>query len=156
MPHDPLTGDSVTGDQISGNPMPGAFIPVEANVARRMVSRTIYIAVPLVGIAWLARGPDGAAAALVGVAIIALNLWVAGKILSMGMRVSLAMYHAAALVGFIIRMALIAGTMLLVVRFVEIDRIAFGVSAVISYVVLVTLEAISMMRGQERKLDWMR
>jgi len=68
--------------------------------------------------------------------------------------VSLTMYHAAALVGFFLRMALIAGTMLLVVRFVEIDRYAFGITAVVSYVVLITLEAISIMRDRERKLDW--
>jgi hypothetical protein len=68
--------------------------------------------------------------------------------------VSLTMYHAAALVGFFLRMALIAGTMLLVVRFFEIDRLAFGVSAVVSYIVLIVLEAVSMMRDQERKLDW--
>jgi hypothetical protein len=64
------------------------------------------------------------------------------------------MYHAAALVGFVLRMALIAGTMLLVVRFVEIDRVAFGISAVVCYLVLVTLEAIAVMRGRERNLDW--
>ena len=86
--------------------------------------------------------------------IVVLNLWLAGKVLSLAMRVSLTMYHAAALVGFFLRMALIAGTMLLVVRVVEIDRLAFGISAVISYVVLIVLEAVSMMRDQERKLDW--
>ena len=137
-----------------GNPMPGAFVPVESMIARRTISRAIYLAGPLIAICWLLRGPGGAAAGALGIATIVFNLWLAGKLLSLGMRISLTMYHAAALVGFFLRMALIAGTMLLVVRFVEIDRLAFGVSAVISYIGLIALEAVSIMRDQERKLDW--
>ncbi|MGH8928116.1 MAG: hypothetical protein ACRDWH_07175 [Acidimicrobiia bacterium] len=133
-----------------GNPLPGAAVPIEANVARHMVGRALYVMIPVVGVGWLLRGPSGAGAAALGLGIVVLNLWLAGKVLSVGMRVSLTMYHAAALVGFILRMALIAGTMLLVVRFIEIDRYAFGVSAVVSYLVLVTLEAISIMRDGER------
>jgi hypothetical protein len=140
---------------VGGNPVPGSVIPVEAIVARHIISRAMYVAVPVVAVCWLLRGPAGAAAGGLGVVIVVLNLWLAGKLLSLGMRVSLAMYHAAALVGFFLRMALIAGTMLLLVRFIDIDRYAFGISAVVSYMVLVTLEAISIMRDRERKLDWL-
>jgi hypothetical protein len=140
---------------MSGNPIPGSVIPVESIVARQIISRGLYVAVPVIAVCWLLRGPRGAAAGALGLVIIVLNLWLAGKLLSLGMRISLAMYHAAALVGFFLRMALIAGTMLLVVRFVEIDRYAFGISAVVSYLVLITLEAISIMRDRERKLDWL-
>ena len=139
---------------MSSNPFPGSVIPVEAIVARRIVARAAYLVVPLVALCWLLRGPQGALAGVVGLIIVVVNLWLAGKVLSLAMRVSLTMYHAAALVGFFLRMALIAGTMLLVVRFVEIDRLAFGVSAVVSYVVLIVLEAVAMTRDQERKLDW--
>ena len=136
------------------NPVPGSVIPVEAMVARHVVARAVYLALPLIVVSWLLRGPGGAASGALGLVIVVLNLWLAGKVLSLAMRVSLTMYHAAALVGFFLRMALIAGTMLLVVRFVEIDRYAFGITAVVSYVVLITLEAISIMRDRERKLDW--
>lgn len=136
------------------NPVPGSVIPVEAIVARHIVARAVYLALPLLAVSWLLRGPGGAASGALGLVIVVLNLWLAGKVLSLAMRVSLTMYHAAALVGFFLRMALIAGTMLLVVRFVEIDRYAFGITAVVSYVVLITLEAISIMRDRERKLDW--
>lgn len=139
---------------MGGNPMPGSVIPVEAIIARHIVGRALYLALPVLGVCWLFRGPGGAAAGALGLGLVVLNLWLAGKILSLAMRVSLTMYHAAALVSFILRMALIAATMLLVVRFVEIDRYAFGISAVVSYMVLITLEAISIMRGRERKLDW--
>ena len=139
---------------MSGNPLPGSVIPVEETIARHIVARAAYLALPLVAVCWLLRGPEGAFAGALGLTIVVLNLWLAGKALSLAMRVSLTMYHAAALVGFFLRMALIAGTMLLVVRFVEIDRLAFGVSAVVSYLALIVLEAVSMMRDRERKLDW--
>lgn len=133
---------------------PGAVVPVEAIMAHRMVSRATYLAVPVVGVAWLLRGRAGAIAAAIGLTIVVGNFYLAGKLLSLAIRQSLAMYHAAALIGFVIRMALIAGTMLMVVRFAEIDRVTFGISAVVCYLLLVTFEAIAVMRGQERNLDW--
>jgi hypothetical protein len=127
---------------------------VEAIIARHTVARGLYLVVPIIGIAFLARGADGALAAGIGLVIVVANLYLSGWLMSRAIRHSLNMYHAAALVGFVLRMALIAGTMLVIVQFVEIDRPAFGISAVVSYLVLVTWEAISVMRGGERNLDW--
>jgi hypothetical protein len=110
--------------------------------------------VPVVGLAWLLRGSKGALAGAIALAVVVANFWISGKLLSYAMRISLTMYHAAALVGFLLRMGLIAATMLIMVRFIEIDRFAFGISAVVCYIVLITIEAISVMRGKERKLDW--
>jgi hypothetical protein len=133
---------------------PSAAVPVEAIMARHMISRAVFLVLPAVGLGWLLAGREGALAATLGLAVVVINFYLAGKVLSLAIRHSLTMYHAAALVGFVLRMALIAGTMLLVVRFVEIDRVAFGISAVVCYLVLVTLEAIAVMRGRERNLDW--
>jgi hypothetical protein len=105
-------------------------------------------------VAGLARGLDGAVAAALGVAVVAANFLVAGAMLSAAIRVSLAMYHAAALFGFFLRLALMTATMLLIVRLVEIDRPAFGVSAVVAYVALLAWEAAAVSRGRERDLDW--
>ncbi|MCA1736098.1 MAG: hypothetical protein LC739_08295 [Actinobacteria bacterium] len=136
-------------------PLPIAVeTPVEARLARNMVARSIYLVPLAFALGGLLRGLNGAWAALIGLAVVAGNLYLSGKLLSLAIRVSLTMYHAAALIGFVLRMALIAGTMFMVVRFVEIDRVAFGVSAVVCYMVLVTLEAISVMRDRERNLDW--
>lgn len=123
-------------------------------MARHMIGRAVFLVLPVVVLGWLLAGSDGAIASILGLAVVVLNFYLAGKVLSLAIRHSLTMYHAAALVGFVLRMALIAGTMLLVVRFVEIDRVAFGISAVVCYLVLVTLEAIAVMRGRERNLDW--
>ncbi|CAN5131509.1 hypothetical protein BH18ACT5_BH18ACT5_12670 [soil metagenome] len=139
---------------MTNSSLPSAPVPVEAIMARHMVARAIYLVIPVLGIAWVLRGVEGAIAAAIGLVIVVANFYLAGKLLSLAIRHSLAMYHAAALIGFVLRMALIAGMMLAVVRFVEIDRVAFGISAVVCYLVLVTLEAISVMRGRERNLDW--
>ena len=123
-------------------------------MARHMIGRAVFLVLPVLCLGWLLAGSDGAVASALGLAVVVINFYLAGKVLSLAIRHSLTMYHAAALVGFVLRMALIAGTMLLVVRFVEIDRVAFGISAVVCYLVLVTLEAIAVMRGRERNLDW--
>ncbi len=75
--------------------------------------------------------------------------------LSISARISLAVYHAAALFGFFLRLGLIMLTMLLVARLVEdLDRMAFGISAVVAYLVLITWEAVAVVKGRERNLDW--
>jgi hypothetical protein len=64
------------------------------------------------------------------------------------------MYHAAALFGFFLRLGLIMLTMYLVVSLVELDRMAFGIATVVTYMVLLALEAVAVARGRERDLDW--
>jgi hypothetical protein len=84
------------------------------------------------------------------------NFLLAGAVLSWAIRVSLTMYHAAALIGFLLRLGLIAGSMLVVVQFVDLDRLSFGIAAVVSYLALLTMEALAVARGRERELDWLR
>lgn len=129
-------------------------VPVEAVIARHTVQRAVVVGPVIVLVAGLARGLDGALAAALGVTVVAANFLVAGAMLSAAIRVSLAMYHAAALFGFFLRLALMTATMLLIVRLVEIDRPAFGVSAVVAYVALLAWEAVAVSRGRERDLDW--
>src|SRR5687768_8311724 len=60
---------------MSSNPMPGSVIPVEEIVARKIISRALYVAVPLTAVCWLLRGPGGAGAGLLGLTVVVLNLW---------------------------------------------------------------------------------
>jgi hypothetical protein len=132
----------------------GASTPVETVIARHTVKRAVWVA-PLVILAFtLFRGFDGFVGSSIGVAVVVGNFLLAGAMLSLAVRISLAMYHAAALFGFFLRLGLLMATMLLIVQFVEIDRLAFGVSAVITYMVLLVLEAVAVARGRERDLDW--
>lgn len=130
-------------------------VPVEAILSRHTAARAVYVAPVLMAVFWLIRGPGGAMAAALGVTIVVANFLLSGAVLSISARISLAVYHAAALFGFFVRLGLITVTMLLVSRLVEdLDRLAFGISAVIAYLVLLTWEAVAVAKGRERNLDW--
>jgi hypothetical protein len=127
---------------------------VEATLARHLVRRAVVVGPVVVAAAWALRGPDGAVAAGVGVAIVVANFLVSGALLSAAARISLSLYHAAALFGFLLRLVLITVVMLMVARVFDIDRVAFGIAAVVSYLVLLTLEAAAVARGGEKELEW--
>ena len=128
--------------------------PVEAIIGKNIAKRSLWVAPPLVIVFGVVGGWLGAISAGVGVAIVAVNFVVGGYILATAARVSLSLYHAAALFGFFIRLGLITLTMVLIVSVTDIDRVAMGVSAVISYLTLLSLEAIAVAKGAERELEW--
>lgn len=127
---------------------------VESVLARHTVARAVWVAPPLILVFVLTGGWTGAWSAAIGIAAVIVNFLLAGSILSISARISLAAYHAAALFGFFLRLGLLVLTILLIARFVPIDRLAFGISAVVSYLVLLTWEAVAVARGRERELDW--
>lgn len=131
-------------------------VAVESILARHTAKRAVYVAPVLILVFGLASGWIGAWSAALGVAVVVGNFLVAGAILSISAKVSLSVYHAAALFGFFLRLGLIIFTMLVIVRFIEIDRPAFGITAVVAYLVLLSWEAIAVVKGQERTLDWTR
>jgi len=129
-------------------------VAVESIVARHTVARAVYVAPVLILLFGLSRGWEGAWSSTVGVAIVIVNFLLAGAILSISAKISLAVYHAAALFGFFLRLGLLTLTMLLIVQFVPIDRLAFGITAVVAYLVLLSWEAVAVSKGRERNLDW--
>ena len=132
----------------------GAATPVETVIARHTARRAIWVGPLVVAAFWLLRGFDGGWAAAVGVLVVVGNFLLAGAMLSLALRVSLAAYHAAALFGFFLRLGLIMGSMLAVAAVIAIDRLAFGLATVITYMVLLILESVAVARGRERDVDW--
>lgn len=128
--------------------------PVETIIALHTVKRAIWVGPLVVAAFWLAGGFDAGWAAAVGVGVVVGNFLLAGAMLSLALRVSLAMYHAAALFGFFLRLGLIMGSMLLIAAVVSVDRLAFGLATVITYMVLLILESVAVARGRERDVDW--
>lgn len=127
---------------------------VEAVLSRHTAMRAIYVA-PLLALGFgLFRGVGGAVAALVGVAIVVGNFLLSGVVMSRSARISLSLYHAAALFGFFLRLGLIMVTMFVIAGVFEIDRVALGISVVISYLVLLSWEALAVAKGAERELEW--
>lgn len=129
-------------------------VDVEMTLARHTIARVIYPAPILIGLFWIFRGWDGAWSAAVGVIVVVLNFLLAGAILSISARISLAAYHAAALIGFFLRLGLLTLTMLLIAEFAPIDRLAFGITAVVTYLFLIGAEMVAMTKGKERELEW--
>lgn len=129
---------------------------VEAVIARHTVRRAVVVGPVLVALFGVLRGIDGAVAAAVGMLVVAGNFLLAGAMLSVAARISLGFYHAAALFGFLLRFGLIAVTMLGVAALIDVDRIALGVTVVVSYLTLLSWEAVAVARGSERELEWIR
>ncbi|MBT8197445.1 MAG: ATP synthase subunit I [Acidimicrobiia bacterium] len=127
---------------------------VEAVIARHMVARVVWVAPVLVAVFWVIRGSSGGLGALAGVAIVAGNFLLAGYLLSKTARISLGLYHAAALIGFFLRLGLIAGSMLLVAAVTDVDRPAMAISALVGYLVLLTWETVAVSKGAEKELEW--
>lgn len=134
-------------------PTPGGR-PVELIIGRKTAARAIFVAPVLIAIFGMTGGMAGAVAAAIGVAIVAINFVLAGYILSAAARVSLGLYHAAALFGFLIRLGLIMVAVLIIARVTDVDRLALGISAVASYLILLTWEAVAISRGAERDMQW--
>lgn len=141
-----MRSQSVTGDHGS--------VPVESILARHTVARAVYVAPVLIAIFWITNGWDGAWSAALGVGIVVVNFLLAGAILSISAKISLTVYHAAALFGFFLRLGLMVLTVLLIAELLPIDRLAFGITAVVAYLVLLSWEAVAVSKGRERNLDW--
>lgn len=127
---------------------------VESVLARHTVARAVYVGPVLIAVFAVVGGWEGVWSSALGVAIVVANFLLAGAILSISAKISLAVYHAAALFGFFLRLGLMVLTVLLIAQFVPIDRIAFGISAVAAYLVLLSWEAVAVSKGRERNLDW--
>ena len=123
-------------------------------MARHTVARAVYVAPVLIVIFALIGGWQGAWSSALGVAVVVANFLLAGALLSISARISLQAYHAAALIGFILRLGLFAGAAYLIAALVDVDRLAFGISAVIGYLTLLVIEAIAVANGGERDLSW--
>ena len=130
------------------------FDGVENVMARHTVMRAIYVAPPLIIIFSLINGFQGAWSSALGVAIVVLNFLLVGAMLSVSARISLQAYYAAALVGFFLRLFLFVGAVYIIAVTVEVDRLAFGITAVVTYLALLVLEALAVAKGKERELTW--
>ena len=127
---------------------------IEVTMARHTARRALVIGPPLVILFLLVRGTEGALAATIGVVIVAGYFLLSGAMLAVAARISLGAYHAAALLGFILRLGLIAVTMFAVAALVEIDRPALGITVVVAFLTLLAWEAVAVATGRERELEW--
>jgi len=128
--------------------------PIEAIIGKNIAKRSLFVAPVLALIFGLLQGWPGVVAALVGVTIVVANFLLGGYIMASAARVSLNLYHAAALFGFVIRLGLITVSMLIIANVTDLDRMALGMSVIVSYLVLLSWEAVAIVNGAERDLEW--
>ena len=131
-----------------------AHVPVESVLARHTVARAGWVAPALISIFWLVGGWTGAWSSALGILVVIANFLLFGAILSISARISLQAYHAAALIGFVLRLGLFVGLVYLISVTVDVDRLAFGITAVAAYLALLVLEAVAVSKGKERELTW--
>lgn len=129
---------------------------VEAKIASNTVRRVVFVGPVVIGAAALFAGGRGAFAATVGVVLVAANFLLSGWILSTAARISPGAYHAAALIGFVLRFALLTVTMIGVLALIDLDRVTFAIATVATYLVLLVWETVKVSRGSERELEWTR
>lgn len=127
---------------------------VETQLAVNTVKRAVYVGPPLIALFWLLGGLDGAVASAIGLALVVGNFLLFGGLLAVSARIGLSLYHAAALFGFFIRLGLITLAVVIITRLVELDRMALGITLVVSYLALLSWETVAVARGRERELEW--
>ena len=118
--------------------------PVELILARSIARRAVIVGPPMLVLFGLLRGVEGLVAAALAVVIVVGYYLLTGSMMSWLARISLGAYHAGALLGFIVRLGLIAVTMLGVITLFEVDRTALGFAVIATYVVLLVWEAASL------------
>lgn len=114
--------------------------PVELDLAKSTVRRSVVVGPIVIALATLFRGWDGAWSAALGVAIVVGYYLISGVFLAMAARISFAAYYAGALLGFIVRLGFIAATMYLLASILPVDRVVLGLSVVVAYLALLVLE----------------
>lgn len=128
--------------------------PIEAIIGKNIAKRGIIVAPILAAVFGLLQGWIGAISAAVGVAVVLINFVLGGYIMARAARVSVSLYHAAALFGFLVRLGLITVSMLVIANVTNLDRMAMGISVIVSYLVLLSWEAVAIVNGAERDLEW--
>lgn len=115
--------------------------PVERHIAFDLAKRGLWIAPAVVIVAGLVRGLDGAAGAAAGLGIVLANFVAAAVSVSWAAKHSPKAIGGVALGGFVVRLAVILGAMILLRRSSTIDFPAFAVTLLVAHLGLLTWES---------------
>lgn len=112
----------------------------EQAVARDIVKRALPVAPVLVGLAALAWGAAGAASAAYAVLIVVVNFLLAAWVLATAARINEIVLMAAALFGYLLRLALVAAAVLPVKDAGWVEPTALGLTLVVTHLGLLLWE----------------
>jgi hypothetical protein len=113
---------------------------VEAEIARDVVRRAVWVAPVLIAAFGLIWGLDGAASTAYAIAIVVVNLAASAALLATTARISLSLMMAAALFGYLIRLGLIFLAVLVVRDAGWVDLVPLGITLVVTHLGLLFWE----------------
>jgi hypothetical protein len=103
--------------------------PVERSIAFDLARHGLYVAPAIILVAWLLRGPDGAASAALGVGLAIVNFLATAAGLSWASKRSSTTLAAVAMGGFVVRMGVLLGAMALAdALFGWVDVVVLGLT----------------------------
>ena len=120
--------------------MPYVDSAPEVDIARDLVRRGLPAAPIIIAISALIWGVDGALSSAYGVALVLLNFVIAAALLAWAARISLTMLMIASLGGFVLRMGLVVGAVLLVKDASWISMAALCITILVTHLGLLLWE----------------
>lgn len=111
-----------------------------AQVARDLVRKGLLATPPAVALGALAAGADGAASVGYGMAIIVANFLLSASLLAWASRISFTLVAAAALGGYLLRLALVFAAVWLVKDAPWVDLVVLGATIISSHLGLLVWE----------------
>ena len=114
--------------------------PVERQLATDMIRRALPVAPVLLAVAALTHGVNGALSAAFGLGLVLVNFALSAASLAWAGRRSLALLMAVALLGYLLRMALVAGAVLAVKDQGWVELLPLGLTIVVTHLGLLFWE----------------
>lgn len=125
---------------LPGSSGPATTSAPEQAVAWDIAKRAVPASPVLVGLAALVWGAAGAASAAYAIAIVVVNFVLAAWVLATAARISETLLMAAALFGFLVRLALVSAAVLLVADAGWVEPLALGLTLVVTHLGLLAWE----------------
>lgn len=112
----------------------------EAEIARDLAKRGLWIAPALIAAGTLGWGVDGGLSTAYGVGLVILNFLLSAAMLTYAGRISMAFVMGAAMFGFLLRLGVIAAAVLLVKDMSWVEIVPLGLTLVITHLGLLFWE----------------
>lgn len=120
--------------------LPATGAAPEAEVARDLLRRMVWVAPAFVLAGFLGWGVDGALSALLGLALVAANFAAAAALMGWGARTSPTVLGIAVLGGYVLRLSVVLGVLWLVQDVAWVEMVPLGVTLVATHLGLLLWE----------------
>ena len=112
----------------------------EAQITRDIVKRGLIAAPALLVVSWLAWGADGAWSSAYGLALVLCNFMIAAGLVATTARISYALMMGATLLGYVLRLGLVAIAVVVVRDAAWVDLVTLGLTLVATHLGLLAWE----------------